>query len=101
MEEKTLATEIINDTQDKMNCILVECESLSVDLEKVKFILGELSEIVDTTPRSKQEALCFANNQYRLNSYTEIAYEYVTRMCDSVDDLITKIRGEEEGGATA
>ena len=46
MEEKTLATEIINDTQDKMNCILVECESLSVDLEKVKFILGELGGYV-------------------------------------------------------
>lgn len=101
MEEKTLATEIINDTQDKMNCIVIECESLSIDLEKVKFVLGELSEIVDKEPRNKQEALRFANNQYRLNSYAEIAYEYITRISSNVDDLIMRIRGEEEGGATA
>lgn len=78
MEKETLATEIVNDIQNKMNCIMTECESLSIDLEKAYFILNELSEIVDTEPKNKHEALYFANNQYRIYSYTEIAYDYVS-----------------------
>lgn len=34
MEMQPLATEIINDMQGKMNCILEECEDLSIGLEK-------------------------------------------------------------------
>ena len=34
METQPLATEIVNDMQNKINCILAECESLSVRLGK-------------------------------------------------------------------
>ena len=92
---ESLATEIINDTQDKMNCILAECESLSLDLEKAYFVLKELSEMVGTAPKNRHEALCFANNQHRIYSYTEIAFDYVSRIRSHIDDLIIRIRRAE------
>ena len=93
-----LATEIINSMQDKMNCILVECEGLSMDLEKAYFVLKELSEIVDTEPKNRHEALCFANNQHRIYSYIEIAYDYVSRIRSHIDDLIIRTRRTESEG---
>lgn len=95
-----LATEIINDTQDKMNCILAECESLSMDLEKAYFVLKELSEMVGTEPKNRHEALCFANDQHRIYSYTEIAFDYVSRVKSNIEDLIIRARrAEPEGSA--
>ena len=100
METQPLATEIVNDMQNKINCILAECESLSEDLEKAYFVLNELSEIVDTEPKNKLEALYFANNQHRIYSYTDIAYDYVSRIRSGLDDLIAKTRRStlEKGG---
>ena len=73
---------------------------LSVDLEKAYFVLNELSEIVDTEPKNKLEALYFANNQHRIYSYTDIAYDYVSRIRSGLDDLIAKTRRStlEKGG---
>ena len=49
--------------------------------------LNELSEIVDTEPKNKLEALYFANNQHRIYSYTDIAYDYVSRIRSGLDDF--------------
>lgn len=91
MEMQPLATEIINDMQGKMNCILEECEDLSIGLEKACFVLNELSEIVDTEPKNKLKALYFANDQHRIYSYTEIIYDYVSRIRSGINDLIMSI----------
>lgn len=100
MEQKPLATEVISDMQNKMNCFLAECESAIMDLEKAYFVLGELSEIVDTEPKNKLEALYFANEQHRIYSYTDIAFDYVSRVKSNIEDLIIRAgRAEPEGSA--
>lgn len=99
MEQKPLATEVISDMQNKINCFLAECEGAIIDLEKAYFVLSELSEIVDTEPKSKLEALYFANEQHRIYSYTDIAFDYVSRVKSNIGDLILRARRTEpEGG---
>lgn len=55
-----------------------------------------MSEIVDTEPKNKLEALYFANNQHRIYSYTGIAYDYVSRIRSGIDDLIMSIERAEQ-----
>ena len=99
METQPLATEIINDMQDKIDCILLQCESLDDDLEKAHFILSELLDIVDKEPDSKEEILFFANNQRRIYGYSEIAFDYVSRIKSDLQDMIIRAeRTEPEGG---
>ncbi len=99
METQPLATEIIKDMQDKMNCFLAECESAIIDLEKAHFVLNELSEIVETEPKNELEAVYFVNEQHRIYSYTDIAFDYVSRVKSNIGDLILRARRTEpEGG---
>lgn len=99
METQPLATEVISDMQNKIDCILLECDSLILDLEKAHFILSELLEMVDKEPNSKEEILFFANNQLRISSYTEIAFDYVSRVRSDLQDMIIRAeRAEPEGG---
>ena len=99
MEQKPLATEIVNDMQNKIDYILLECDSLILDLGKAHFILSELLEMVDKEPNSKEEILFFANNQLRISSYTEIAFDYVSLVKSDLQDMIIRAeRTEPEGG---
>lgn len=59
----SLATEIIGDLQDKISTTLSEIEGFTLDLDSAEFVLGELLELTDKEPESKEEALRFAQNQ--------------------------------------
>ena len=91
----SLATEIIGDLQDKISTTLSEIEGFTLDLDSVEFVLGELLELTDKEPESKEEALRFAQNQNRIYKYAEIARDYVTRVSGALLDLKITIRKED------
>lgn len=102
-KKEPLATEVIQEQTQKINCFLAECEGAIIDLEKAYFVLSELSEIVDTEPKNKLEALYFANEQHRIYSYTDIAFDYVSRVKSNIEDLIIRAgrtEPERNGGKT-
>lgn len=90
-----LATEIIGDLQDKISTTLPEIEGFTLDLDSAEFVLGELLELTDKEPESKEEALRFAQNQNRIYKYAEIARDYVTRVSSALLDLKITIRKED------
>lgn len=90
-----LATEIIGDLQDKISTTLSEIEGFTLDLDSAEFVLGELLELTDKEPESKEEALRFAQNQNRIYKYAEIARDYVTRVSSALLDLKITIRKED------
>lgn len=91
----SLATEIIGDLQDKISTTLPEIEGFTLDLDSAEFVLGELLELTDKEPESKEEALRFAQNQNRIYKYAEIARDYVTRVSSALLDLKITIRKED------
>lgn len=91
----SLATEIIGDLQDKISTTLSEIEGFTLDLDSAEFVLGELLELTDKEPESKEEALRFAQNQNRIYKYAEIARDYVTRVSSALLDLKITIRKED------
>lgn len=91
----SLATEIIGDLQDKISTTLSEIEGFTLDLDSAEFVLGELLELTDKEPESKEEALRFAQNQNRIYKYAEIARDYVTRVSGALLDLKITIRKED------
>lgn len=91
----SLATEIIGDLQDKISTTLSEIEGFTLDLDSAELVLGELLELTDKEPESKEEALRFAQNQNRIYKYAEIARDYVTRVSSALLDLKIIIRKED------
>ena len=90
-KKEPLATEIIQEQEQELSRILVELETLREDAERTRFILGELSEMVDIEPISKEEILFFANNQCRIYGYADLAFDYIGRIESTLEDLIIKI----------
>ena len=91
----SLATEIIGDLQDKISTTLSEIEGFTLDLDSAEFVLGELLELTDKEPESKEEALRFAQNQNRIYKYADIARDYVGRVSSGLYDLKITIRQKE------
>lgn len=87
-----LATELLKDMQDKIDGILLDIENMDEDLERAKFVLNELLEIVRDKPKNEEEALRFADNQNRIYMFAESAFDYIGRLQSSLTDLIVKTR---------
>lgn len=89
-----LATELLNDIQDKIDGILLDIKIMDEDLERAKFVLNELLEIVMDKPKNEEEALRFANNQNRIYMFADTAFDYIGRLQSSLTDLIVKTQRE-------
>ena len=89
-----LATELLKDMQDKINGILLDIKNMDEDLERAKFVLNELLEIVMDKPKNEEEALRFANNQNRIYMFADTAFDYIGRLQSSLTDLIVKTQRE-------
>lgn len=89
-----LATELLNDIQDKIDGILLDIKNMDEDLERAKFVLNELLEIVMDKPKNEEEALRFANNQNRIYMFADTAFDYIGRLQSSLTDLIVKTQRE-------
>lgn len=92
MEKKPLATEIITDMQDKINCILMDLEAVVIDIDKSMFPISEIAELAGSEIRSNTEALEFAYNHDRIFKYADIAYDYVSRVKSDLEDLIIRTK---------
>lgn len=89
-----LATELLNDIQNKIDGILLDIKNMDEDLERAKFVLNELLEIVMDKPKNEEEALRFANNQNRIYMFADTAFDYIGRLQSSLTDLIVKTQRE-------
>lgn len=95
-KKEPLATEIICDMQDRIDNIMLNIEGMDEDLERTKFVLNELLELVMDEPKDEKEALRFANNQNRIYMLADVALDYIARVRSDMTDLIIRVRKDEE-----
>lgn len=95
-KKEPLATEIICDMQDRIDNIMLDIEGMDEDLERTKFVLNELLELVMDEPKDEKEALRFANNQNRIYMLADVALDYIARVRSDMTDLIIRVRKDEE-----
>lgn len=58
MEQKPLATEIINDMQERLINVVCEIDSLDIDCEHALFVLAEILETISKKPIETEEDAC-------------------------------------------
>lgn len=95
-KKEPLATEIICDMQDRIDNIMLDIEGMDEDLERAKFVLNELLELVTDEPKDEKETLRFANNQNRIYMLADVAFDYVARVRSDMTDLVIRARKDEE-----
>ena len=100
MEEErknvSLATEMLNDMQGKIDNILLDIEDMRENLDRAKFVLNELFEIVMIKPQSEKEARQFVNNQERMYMLTDVAYDYLSRVCNDMTNLSIRVNRNKD-----
>ena len=90
-KKEPLATEIIQEQEQELSRILVELETLKADAERAKFPLDELMELTGKAPKGQKEFIRFANNQHRIYSYADLAFDYIGRIESTLEDLTIRI----------
>ncbi|MDO4341043.1 MAG: hypothetical protein Q4C91_23700, partial [Eubacteriales bacterium] len=101
MDNKTVASEIIAEQQDRMRSVLYELDSMIAgDLEKCRFILGELLDMADKPINSEKEAIVYACNQSRMEKCACIAIDYLANVQRTIEDIIQREK-EQKGGENA
>ena len=78
MEQKTLATEIINDMQERLINVVCEIDSLDIDCEHALFVLTEILETISKKPIETEEDACdMLDKMDRIDSLCGIAHDYI------------------------
>lgn len=105
MHNQSLASEIIKDMLNEKSTILMELECMDTDFEKTLFVLNNALESTDQMgiPETREESLIQHYNIRNVGMQLSIAYDYVTKLQSTVDDIVirehqknNKVR--EEGG---
>lgn len=95
MEEKknvTLETELLADMQDNIKRILLEVESMEIDLGRAEFVLDELLDLTMNGP--KYEAGKLVHDYPRIHSFLDLANDYVSKARSVATDLLIKANRE-------
>lgn len=93
MENKniTIASEIIAAQENRLKTIISELGSTVDDLlEKSKFILTELMDLVDEKPEDINDTCVFASNQRRINMLVNIAFDYLHQAQVRIGEIVTR-----------
>ena len=96
MEEKknvTLETELLTDMQDNIKRILLEVESMEIDLGRAEFLLDELLDLTMNSP--KYEAGKLVHDYPRIHSFLDLADDYVSKARSIATDLLIMANREE------
>ena len=97
MENKTMASEIITEQEDRLKAIISELDSTIDDsLEKEKFALAELMDLIDEEPDNISAACAFANNQYRMNMLARIAFDYSCQTKEILAGIVDRECGKQK-----
>lgn len=97
MEEKknvTLETELLADMQDNIKRILLEVESMEIDLGRAEFVLDELLDLTMNGP--KYEAGKLVHDYPRIHSFLDLADDYVSKARSVATDLLIKANKEAD-----
>lgn len=89
-EGKTISSEIISEQENRLKVIISELDSTIDDLlEKGKFALCELMDLVDEKPEDINDTCAFASNQRRMNMLANIAFDYLYRAQGGLEEIVT------------
>lgn len=90
MHNETLASEIIEDIQNKRHGIIVGLECMDADFEKVLFSLNSARETLEDMrrPRSLNDGLMQYANTKNALMLLSIAFDYVTNLQTSTSEII-------------
>ena len=93
VEKQTLASEIIAEHEEHLNRIIFELDS-TIDelLEKGKFALTELMDLIDERPENVNDACSFASNQEKMNMFAHVAFDYLDRVQSGIGEIVIKER---------
>ena len=86
MEQKPLATEIINDMQERLINVVCEIDSLDIDCEHALFVLAEILE---------EDACDMLDKMDRIDSLCGIAYDYVSKIQSCISDIVIRERNSK------
>lgn len=91
VENQTLASELIAEQEKRRKKIIFELDSTVDDLlEKSKFILNELMDLVDEKPEDINDTCAFASNQRRMNMLANIAFDYLHQAQVGIGEIVTR-----------
>lgn len=91
VENQTLASELIAEQEKRREKIIFELDSTIDDLlEKSKFILNELMDLVDEKPEDINDTCAFASNQRRMNMLVNIAFDYLHQAQVGIEEIVTR-----------
>ena len=97
MEEKknvTLETELLTDMQDNIKRILLEVESMEIDLGRAEFVLDELLDLTMNGP--KYESGKLVHDYPRIHSFLDLTDDYVSKARSIAADLLIKANREAD-----
>ena len=96
MEQKSLATEIINDMQERLINVVCEIDSLDIDCEHALFVLAEILETISKKPIETEEDACdMLDKMDRIDSLCGIAYDYVSKIQSCISDIVIRERNSK------
>lgn len=96
-EGKTIASEIILEQENRLKVIISELDSTIDDLlEKGKFALCELMDLVDEKPEDINDTCAFTSNQRRMNMLANIAFDYLYRAQNELEEMVTLERRKQK-----
>ena len=96
-EGKTISSEIISEQENRLKVIISELDSTIDDLlEKGKFALCELMDLVDEKPEDINDTCAFASNQRRMNMLANIAFDYLYRAQNELEEMVTLERRKQK-----
>lgn len=97
MENRTTASEIIVEQESRMRTVLYELDAtIMEDLERCRFVLGELLNMAGEPVNSEKEALAYASNQSRIEQYACIAVDYLANVQRTIEDIVRRERKQED-----
>ena len=94
MEQKSLATEIVTEMQERLVNVVSEIDSLDIDCEHALFVITEILETISKKPIETEEDACdMLDKMDRIDSLCGIAYDYVSKIQSCISDIVIRERG--------
>ena len=88
---ENMASEIIAEQDKQLKNIIFQLHSMIDDLlEKSKFALAELMDLVDEKPENVNDACVFSSNQKRMNMFVNIAFDYLYQAQSALNEIVVR-----------
>lgn len=93
MENKTLATEVIKEAQERLDSVVLELDHMDCDFDKAIFALVEITETLDLKPiETAADAYYMRASLEKIDTLTGIAFDYITELRTRISDIVIRER---------